>query len=281
MDRKKWYTTILLIAMNTILFAQEYEVIDTVKFKCTYLYEFRQDSNNINSVKNQEMVLQVGKRFSKYTAAHIFFSDSVIMENSKEPPTAAGFKKIIGIIGGTTIHPFCKNRIYKNYPEYGQVMLTDYKNKKYLSVVENVNINWEIVPNSDTIFLGYNCKKAKCTFGGRNYIALFTPEIPINDGPYKFFGLPGLILKISDTQNFHRIELLKIETVNSLLPMYFLQKNYISISPKQYVKALVAGNSQLMNRIQQGDGITINKDETKARALNTLKARNNFIERFK
>lgn len=33
-------------------------------------------------------------------------------------------------------------------------------------------------------------QKATCDFAGRKWIAWFTTEIPIQDGPYKFYGLP-------------------------------------------------------------------------------------------
>ena|SRR5690554_306714 len=46
----------------------------------------------------------------------------------------------------------------------------------------------------------YNCIKATTIFRGRKYTAWFTPEIPVNVGPWKFSGLPGLILQIYDEE---------------------------------------------------------------------------------
>lgn len=63
---------------------------------------------------------------------------------------------------------------------------------------------------SDKI-LGYSIKKATVRFGGRDWVAYYTPEIPIQDGPYKFFGLPGLILKIEDTGKNYAFEIKAIE----------------------------------------------------------------------
>ncbi|KPE49402.1 GLPGLI family protein [Chryseobacterium indologenes] len=58
---------------------------------------------------------------------------------------------------------------------------------------------WKILSEKSTFF-NYNVQKAETHFGGRKWIAWFTNEVPINDGPYKFFDLPGLILKISDSE---------------------------------------------------------------------------------
>lgn len=61
---------------------------------------------------------------------------------------------------------------------------------------------WNIVNAVDTL-LGYPCQKATNQYAGRKYTAWFTMDIPLSDGPWKFYGLPGLILKVEDdTQTF-------------------------------------------------------------------------------
>ena len=44
---------------------------------------------------------------------------------------------------------------------------------------------WTIAGDTASIS-GYNVQKATTHFGGRDWIAWFTPEIPYRDGPYKF-----------------------------------------------------------------------------------------------
>ncbi|MBS1735943.1 MAG: GLPGLI family protein [Bacteroidetes bacterium] len=45
----------------------------------------------------------------------------------------------------------------------------------------------------------FDCYKATASFRGRNYVAWYAPSIAISEGPWKFGGLPGLILEIYDT----------------------------------------------------------------------------------
>lgn len=55
---------------------------------------------------------------------------------------------------------------------------------------------WEIGDSTKNI-LGYECAMATTDYHGRKWTAWFAPEIPISDGPWKFRGLPGLILEVS------------------------------------------------------------------------------------
>lgn len=62
------------------------------------------------------------------------------------------------------------------------------------------SIEWSFIPDTTCNVIGYECQLAECDFGGRHYSAWFTTDLPLPYGPYKFGGLPGLILQMQDSE---------------------------------------------------------------------------------
>lgn len=85
------------------------------------------------------------------------------------------------------------------YKEFGKNKL--FSEEKIFTKIFNVKdslqlFEWNI--ENDTLdILGYKCYKAKTKFRGREFEVFFTNEITLPDGPSKYNGLPGLILKVS------------------------------------------------------------------------------------
>lgn len=66
----------------------------------------------------------------------------------------------------------------------------------YVSSESIPQLEWEL--SFETRRIGsFTCQMATTEFRGRNYTAWFTTDIPISDGPWKFSGLPGMILEVS------------------------------------------------------------------------------------
>lgn len=81
-------------------------------------------------------------------------------------------------------------------------------------------IKWKISSNQKKV-MGYNCQEAIGEFRGRNYRAYFLKDIPISNGPFKFDGLPGIILKVQSDDGCVNIEAFEIE-YNIDIPFNFV-----------------------------------------------------------
>ncbi|MBQ9711993.1 MAG: GLPGLI family protein [Bacteroidales bacterium] len=93
--------------------------------------------------------------------------------------------------------------------------------------------------------LGYRCMKASTFYGGRHYTAYFTPEIPISDGPWKFHGLPGMILKVSDDEGDFTYEAISLENFHDSVIVSSLD-GLTDSSPSQFEKASNAKREEVV-----------------------------------
>lgn len=92
-------------------------------------------------------------------------------------------------IGNYYVKDFVQKSIFEREVSYQQAYLTD----EPMSV-----LNWMIVADSARKIGDYHCNLARLDFRGRTYSAWFSTDIPVNDGPWKFHSLPGLILDVYD-----------------------------------------------------------------------------------
>lgn len=56
-------------------------------------------------------------------------------------------------------------------------------------------LDWEVRNDSTKEIGGYHCVMAECHLCGWEIQAWFAPEIPVSCGPWRLWGLPGLIVK--------------------------------------------------------------------------------------
>jgi len=101
---------------------------------------------------------------------------------------------------------------------------------------EDPKLVWKISEQNKQL-LGYKVYKASTTYAGRNYEAYFTTEIPVQDGPYKFFGLPGLILEIFDEKMDHHFVAVSISQDKKIsIDKRISNKKYIETSKTKFVE---------------------------------------------
>lgn len=98
------------------------------------------------------------------------------------------------IIGGDRID------IYQVIDKKNKVLLSyDIRENTIYEISEELpKLEWDINFTETKKISNYECNKATVFFRGRNYTAWYTLKLPFSYGPWKFTGLPGLILEISD-----------------------------------------------------------------------------------
>ena len=127
--------------------------------------------------------------------------------------------------------------IFKNFIEK-KINSIERVSMKPFYVKDTMNIfDWKIDTSKREI-LGYKCQKAKTHFRGREYIAYFTLEIPYPTGPWKFYGLPGVILSVESTDKVFKMNAnqIVIKKTNETISNPFDEIDLKPITWESYIK---------------------------------------------
>ena len=180
-----------------------------------YIYqtEVNPDTINLVNMKVENTFLDIKNNQSLFISESKLLRDSLtavlrqqgITEIKKSKKDKSEFPKLPN---GKSIQPtFFDYFITKNM-EDKSVNFVESIGSKQVYYQEDRKMNWNISTQVSD-FNNYKVQKATMTFGGRTWTAWFAPEIKISDGPYKFLGLPGLILKLEDDKGDYRFTFIK------------------------------------------------------------------------
>lgn len=121
--------------------------------------------------------------------------------------------------------------------------------------------HWEIGDATKNI-LGYECVEATTDFHGRKWTVWFAPEIPVQNGPWKFDGLPGLILEASAEGNQYSFIATGIQQTDKIITPMYLADEYEKTTRLDFLKSKRSFLDNTLSRLnaQLGD-ISITKVE--------------------
>lgn len=164
--------------------------VDTARYKVTYSlrYKFHPDQKD---AYNDTRIVRIGKHSVKDYSDIINYFDSLATEQVRRG--AESYSNVSG-------NPWPLEIIR---PIRGEKADLKYRlsTSAFFVYPDSVpSLEWSFNDEETDSIIGYDCRKATVEFAGRSYIAWFTPEIPLPFGPYKFGGLPGLILKLEDAE---------------------------------------------------------------------------------
>lgn len=149
------------------------------------------------------------------------------------------------------------------------------------------SLAWNLVDENKTI-LGHNCQKATLLYGGREWEAWFTFDIPYPYGPYKFGNLPGLILEMKDSKNEWNFIVSHIDTQSErriLVSKYYNKPSSVKLhDSKELLNYLWEKNATAVDRfIASGGAYPTPEREQAVREANIerLNEVSNWIEVFR
>ena len=218
--------------------ARKMSIVDTCNIRILYALN-ASDINNTSTYIDLQR-LEMGRALSKYYSYFVFNNDSLGTEWKRKYPFAKSIPSYLGPMGKKTYN-WSEYKYSEYFKDYKTNVLTEYARMPYgaepdCKYSENIPIQkWTILNDTLTVN-GYLCQKAKCSFRGRHYTAWFTIDIPISNGPWKFGGLPGLILKVYDDNKLYTFECVKIEYGNFLIKRYDYFKSNKPINRMKLLK---------------------------------------------
>lgn len=193
-------------------------------------------------------------------------------------------------------NPVFEDRIIKNIETNTTVNFENFLENSY-SYETHDEITWNVLKDSKKIG-SFTAQKATANFGGRHWTAWFTEEMPFQHGPYKFGGLPGLILELKDDDNefifsFNRnINIPNEYDTSSFLESFYgdkpvktsyskiekLKINYYNDPYREFKLGQKKGN------FQDDQGNTIDKPDYNKMAKivqKNIENNNNYIEKYR
>ncbi|MFW2135013.1 GLPGLI family protein [Chryseobacterium sp. TY4] len=193
---------LLLLLLSISIFGQGTRI--------AYEYEFVPNINLKDSIKKETVFLDIRKNGSKFYSQKKFLADSLHDEYMRKM-RATGTRNFNykGNNPGAV-----KYTVEKSYPDLNIVLKTPINTNNY-AIKNEKAIVWKIDPETKKIDK-FTAQKATTDFGGRSWTAWFTQELPFQDGPYKFSGLPGLILEMHDSTATHAYKFIGLKKFDDI-----------------------------------------------------------------
>lgn len=193
----------LVILCTGNIISQEFNV----DYKIQYKYTHHSNLASIEHGQSESLFLFVGENQSVFTNYNVANQEQ-IQEKMKEMMSKGVYDSAEW---GEKRSDF-NMQYYKNHSLGNLFVIPELEQYSFAYPELRVPLEWTILEKEPEQFMGFEVHAATTNFAGRNYIAWFTPEILINDGPHVFYGLPGLVVDVYDSDKHFRFQLEGIET---------------------------------------------------------------------
>ena len=244
----------------------------------TYRLTYQLDSTN-SARRTDILYLLLGKTLSKFESRGEQAADSILAVYEGVPVNqtnaAITTSQLIALTRSHFHYTIYKMAASQRVYHYDRISFTRYRYEEPAN-----SLSWTITPATATV-ASYACQRATASYGGRQWEAWFTRAVPVSEGPYKFYGLPGLIVQVSDTRQHYVFELAKLTKPTTERLITLPKKTPITTDRATFRRA-VADYSADPTGANGGTVVTSTSgatpDQLRERAREVARKRNNILE---
>ena len=208
-------------------------VIGTSKIRIRYAFQPKDLSDMDTWIDCGQLLMDKG--ITQYSSYFLSENDIALREWLKKNPNKTYYPNALNLKGD--MRDFWSEYQYSQIfvcgnelTEWAVMPLAEFVQYRYKEPFPTMQ--WNLVDEKQNV-CGYSCQKATCHWRGRDYVAWFTSAIPMKSGPWKFGGLPGLIMKIHDTKNLYTWEAVAVE--KGSFPIYQLEERFFKDTDRKKV----------------------------------------------
>ncbi|MEG1592327.1 GLPGLI family protein [Chryseobacterium sp.] len=242
-----------------------------------YQVTSKPDINNKSDIKTENAYLDISAEKSMFYSENRIKRDSVMKANFQSGGGRGFNREQMDGLRTNISYSIEKNK------KDQKITYKDRLGRDQYSYEEDRPLNWKIL--SETTKIGdYKVQKAETEFGGRKWTAWFTTDLPYQDGPYKFSGLPGLVVKAEDSTGDYSFDLMKNYKISDFPEMvtfgtvmkvkrtdYIKQQEKFKADPMSFLNSQRGGGGISPPRSQGGGGGSQFSPEVKKRIENGVK----------
>ncbi|MGG7439317.1 GLPGLI family protein [Chryseobacterium arthrosphaerae] len=260
----------LSLLLGVYVSGQKAVNLDVVKSQYVYLLTSQRDSLDKENIGQEYFILQRGKQKSQFMSLNSYKRDSITTDLINNRSSVANLN--LGNIPKTDFaFRIIKDQSKNTVEFYDKIIRADFLYE------ESPGFKWRITDQKKKMG-NLNCQAALLTYAGRNYKAWFTNDIPVSDGPYKFYGLPGLIVEMEDDKKHYKFELISYKNLADEKPLWISERRLggKKIAKAEYYKALKNSQDNIILEMSKS-GFNLSSD-AENQVKEKLKKRNNPIE---
>lgn len=218
---KKINVFILLSFVALCAYPQAYfkatrrDTLGAFHLRVSYEMKFMPDTLDRTNFDKRYMILDIGRNgLSCFMERNKWIRDSIgnarIVEGKISDRDLDDARRMAGRV-------YDNYQILKAYPDSEHLSFLGYAGLDEFEYKESPDFNWQLKSTERKNIGGYNCSLAVGSYAGRTYKVWYTTEIPVSDGPWKFCGLPGLILEVEDLSGEYFYTCTKIQQREGLI----------------------------------------------------------------